>query len=77
MDDYGHGTHCAGTIGAVGNNSRGVAGVNWNVKIMGLKFFDDAGGTATTPFPSNASSTPSTRKTHGQNVVAINASWGG
>lgn len=36
-DDMGHGTHVAGTIGAVGNNSVGVAGVNWNVKMMPLK----------------------------------------
>ncbi len=35
-DWYGHGTHCAGTIGAVGNNSVGVAGVNWRVSIMPL-----------------------------------------
>ncbi|MFO0887870.1 MAG: S8 family serine peptidase [Isosphaeraceae bacterium] len=38
MDDNGHGTHVAGTIGAVGNNGVGVVGVNWNVKIMALKF---------------------------------------
>jgi len=44
MDDYGHGTHCAGTIGAVGNNGIGVVGVNWNVKIMALKFLDASGG---------------------------------
>ena len=37
MDDHSHGTHCAGTIGAVGNNGKGVAGVNWNVKLMALK----------------------------------------
>ena len=36
-DDLAHGTHCAGTIGAVGNNSEGVAGICWNVKIMGLR----------------------------------------
>ena len=35
----GHGTHTAGTIGAVGNNGEGVTGVNWNVKIMPLKAF--------------------------------------
>ncbi|MDP4664578.1 MAG: S8 family serine peptidase, partial [Salibacteraceae bacterium] len=29
-----HGTHVAGTIGAVGNNEIGVTGVNWNVKIL-------------------------------------------
>ncbi|MEJ5258791.1 MAG: S8 family serine peptidase [Anaerohalosphaeraceae bacterium] len=37
MDEDGHGTHVAGTIGAVGNNSRGVVGVNWNVRVMALK----------------------------------------
>lgn len=42
-DDYGHGTHCAGTIGAIGNNGIGVAGVNWNVKIIPLKFLDSSG----------------------------------
>ncbi len=38
MDDNGHGTHVAGTIGAVGNNSLGVIGVSPNVSIMPLKF---------------------------------------
>jgi len=27
-DDFGHGTHCAGTIGAVANNGIGIAGLN-------------------------------------------------
>ncbi|MCX5771877.1 MAG: S8 family serine peptidase, partial [Candidatus Hydrogenedentes bacterium] len=44
MDDYGHGTHTSGTIGAAGNNGAGVAGVNWNVRIMALKFLDSGGG---------------------------------
>ena len=43
MDDNGHGTHCSGTIGAVGDNNLGVAGVNWDVEIMGLKFLDSGG----------------------------------
>ena len=42
-DDYFHGTHVAGTIGASGNNSTGVVGVAWGVKIMALKFLDDQG----------------------------------
>lgn len=42
-DDNGHGTHCAGTIGAVGDNGNGVAGVNWNVSLIGLKFLDATG----------------------------------
>jgi outer membrane protein assembly factor BamB/subtilisin family serine protease len=37
-DDNGHGTHVAGTVGAVGNNGRGVTGVAWKVRIMPLKF---------------------------------------
>lgn len=45
MDGNGHGTHCAGTIGAVGNNEVGVAGVNWDVSLVGLKIFSDAGST--------------------------------
>ncbi|MBU0482242.1 MAG: S8 family serine peptidase [Proteobacteria bacterium] len=43
MDDNGHGTHCSGTIGATGNNGVGVAGVNWNVKIIGCKFLGSSG----------------------------------
>ena len=43
FDDNGHGTHVAGTIGAVGNNGVGVAGVFWSVKLMALKFLDENG----------------------------------
>ena len=42
-DDEGHGTHVAGTIGAVGNNGAGVVGVNWQVKLMALKAADADG----------------------------------
>ncbi|MDI6775425.1 MAG: S8 family serine peptidase, partial [Verrucomicrobiota bacterium] len=47
MDDHGHGTHCAGTIGAVGNNGIGVAGVCWNARIMALKFLGSGGSGST------------------------------
>jgi Zn-dependent metalloprotease/subtilisin family serine protease len=40
MDDNDHGTHCAGAIGAAGNNSVGVVGVCWNARLMALKFLD-------------------------------------
>jgi serine protease len=43
MDEYNHGTHVAGTIGATGNNGAGVAGVNWTSSIMALKFIDTTG----------------------------------
>ncbi len=44
MDDHGHGSHCAGTIGGTGNNGVGVTGVNWEVSIMGVKFLSASGG---------------------------------
>jgi len=43
MDDHGHGTHVAGIIGAVGNNSKGVTGVAWNVGLLGVKILDEEG----------------------------------
>jgi subtilisin family serine protease len=43
MDDHYHGTHCAGTIGAVGNNGIGVVGVCHTVKLMALKFLSSSG----------------------------------
>jgi len=42
MDKNGHGTHVAGTIGAVGNNGIGVVGVNWNAKMAALKITGDS-----------------------------------
>lgn len=41
-DGNGHGTHCAGVIGAE-HNSIGVAGVMANVKMIGVKFLSDSG----------------------------------
>jgi thermitase len=43
MDDHGHGTHCAGTIGAIHDNKVGVAGVMADVTIIPLKFLDATG----------------------------------
>ncbi len=42
MDDNEHGTHVAGTLGAVGNNGSGVSGVAWNAQIMAVKFLDES-----------------------------------
>ena len=39
MDDQGHGTHCAGIIGAKGQNGIGIAGVNWQVKMVLSSFW--------------------------------------
>jgi subtilisin family serine protease/sugar lactone lactonase YvrE len=43
QDDFYHGTHVSGTIGAVGNNGVGIAGVTWKVKLLPLKFLDSTG----------------------------------
>ncbi len=43
MDDFFHGTHVAGTIGAVGDNGIGVTGINWHVKLMAVKFLNSSG----------------------------------
>ena len=45
-DKVGHGTGVAGTIGCIGNNGIGSAGINWNASIMPVKV-DDANGTLT------------------------------
>jgi len=75
-DDNDHGTHVSGTIGAAGNNSVGVAGVNWTASIMGLKFLDSFGGgftddaIAAIEFAVQA-------KIDGVNVRVLSNSWGG
>lgn len=75
MDDNGHGTHCSGIIGAEGNNSEGIAGINWNVQIMPLKFLG-RGGFGTTKNAVEAINYAIDRKQKGVNIRVINASWG-
>ncbi|MGD2247213.1 MAG: S8 family peptidase [Candidatus Methanofastidiosia archaeon] len=43
MDDNGHGTHCAGIIGAEGNNNSGIAGMIWQVNLLAEKIWDSTG----------------------------------
>lgn len=75
MDDNGHGTHCAGIIGAEGDNDEGIAGVNWEVEIMPLKFLGRS-GFGTTKDAIEAINYAIDRKRNGVNVRVINASWG-
>lgn len=74
IDD--HGTHVAGTIGAKGNNSKGVAGVVWNVKIITAKFLGRNGGTSADAVKAIDYVTD-LKQRHGLNIVATNNSWGG
>jgi subtilisin family serine protease len=87
-DTDAHGTHVAGTIGAVGNNSVGVVGVNWQVSIMSLKIL---GVDGEAPAPSSVRLTvqaynyakkmrdlwASSGGTKGANLRVLNNSYGG
>jgi subtilisin family serine protease len=75
MDDNGHGTHCAGIIGAEGDNGEGISGINQHVKIMPLKFLG-RGGFGSTNDAIEAINYAIDRKKNGVNVRIISASWG-
>ena len=71
-----HGTHVAGTIGAVGGNGKGVAGVCWQVRLLSGKFLGNRGGTTDNAI--RAVDYFTNLKTRGGlNIVATNNSWGG
>ncbi len=77
MDDNGHGTHVAGTIAAVGNNGQGVAGVNWSVSIMPLKFLNSQGTGYLSDAIRAVNYATMERTRYGVNVRVMNNSWGG
>jgi hypothetical protein len=80
-DDNSHGTHVSGTIGAVGNDGNGVAGVNWTTRIMALKFLNNQGNGSLSDaldameFAIRAKTYFAA--THGADVRVFSASWGG
>lgn len=71
-----HGTHVAGTIGGVGGNGIGVAGVCWNVKLLSAKFLGSRGGTTANAIKAVDYFTDLKIRS-GLNIVATNNSWGG
>jgi subtilisin family serine protease len=76
MDDNDHGTHCAGTIGAAGDNGEGIVGVNWKVKLMGLKFLA-ADGSGSLNNALEAINYAIEMKKRGVNIRILSNSWGG
>ena len=70
--DYdSHGTHVAGTIAAVGDNSTGISGVMWQAKIMPLRFLDIRG------FGSTSDAISAILYATANGAQIINSSWGG
>jgi subtilisin family serine protease len=79
LDDNNHGTHVSGTIGARGNNSSGVAGVNWTTSIMGLKFLSASGSGNTADAIECIQFAIQAKQIFGANanVRILSNSWGG
>ena len=76
MDESDHGTHVAGTIGAVGNNGIGVAGVAWQTKMVACRFLNQS-GEGTTADAIKCLEYMIRLKKAGTNIRVINNSWGG
>lgn len=75
LDENGHGTYCAGIIGAECGNNVGICGLNWKTQIMSLKFIN-AGGFGNVADAVEAINYALDRKNAGVNLRVINASWG-
>ena len=78
-DDNGHGTHVGGTIGGIGGNGVGVAGVNWNIQMVALKFLSASGSGASSGAINavNYFTDAATRASGVEDFIATNNSWGG
>ncbi|MBL9139076.1 MAG: S8 family serine peptidase [Verrucomicrobiales bacterium] len=75
-DDFGHGTHVAGIIGAVGNNGRGISGVCWNVRLLPVRVASTDGFADTFGLMKAFDYVVKLRQ-RGENIRVINCSWGG
>ncbi|WP_166835682.1 S8 family serine peptidase [Rheinheimera pleomorphica] len=76
MDEDGHGTLVAGIIGARGNNNLGVAGINWQVKLLPCRFMDVNGDGFISDAIACLDYLLDLKQNHGVNIVASNNSWG-
>jgi subtilisin family serine protease len=76
QDEFGHGTHVAGIIGASGNNGVGVTGINWATSLMPLRVLDDTGSGSIATAVSGIEFAVQAKTKWGVNVRVLNASWG-
>jgi subtilisin family serine protease len=76
QDDYGHGSHVAGIVAALGNNTTGVAGVAWGTKVVVVKALDE-GGSGYVSDVAKALDYVTDLKRKGAPIVAVNLSLGG
>jgi len=76
LDDDGHGTFVSGEIGAIGNNAKGVAGINWNIKIIPCKFLSSDGSGDLNQLLQCLNYIKTIKETKGIDIVAINGSYG-
>lgn len=77
MDDHGHGTHCAGVIGAMSNNAQGVAGINWKVQLVAVKFLGASGSGSLWGAIQSIDYVTSLKKNKNLNIILSSNSWGG
>ena len=86
VEDYeNHGTQVAGLIGAKGNNEIGIAGINWDVKLLAIRprfleletFSTSEAILAFDYALENRALYNETNGERGAFIVAVNASWGG
>ncbi len=76
QDNYGHGTHVSGIIGAVGNNGVGITGLGWQVALMPLKILGDNGVGTVSAALAAMSYVTMMRRDFETNIVVTNNSWG-
>ncbi len=77
VDGNGHGTHVAGTIGAMTNNEIGIAGVAHTVKIIDVRIFNEDGRTTTAAIFRGYDYISNLIHDEGVRITAVNQSWGG